>query len=376
MKTANTINTKTTNSKLTSAILLALGLTLSLSACNVQLNVDGETVADFDVTKTGIISNLDNDMTVNGTSYDTNNATVIVDGVETDVSSLKEGMLVTVTGTESADGTANARTISFTDDVEGMVLSSSVDASGTRVLNVLGQTVLIDANTIFESNDINDISTDDIDIGNIVEVSGYSNGNGEIQATRVEVKSAQYDAGEKMELKGNISNLTNTTFNIGQLTINVENAVLDNDFMGTLQNGQYVEVSSYENLDANGYFVANEIELKNNGTKEVRHDNNDEKVEIKGAITAELVNGQLEINGSKVILDNNTVFDEVFNNQLTQGTIIEAEGYINVDGVFVATELELENDSDSDTDSKSVSGIEDDDGDNNSNEANEHEDHD
>ena len=357
-----TINTNNTNLKLTSAILLALGLTLSLSACNVELNVDGETVADFNVTKTGIISNLDNDMTVNGTSYDTNNATVVVDGVETDVSNLKEGMLVTVTGTESADGTANARTISFTDDVEGMVLNSSVDASGARVLNVLGQRVLLDANTVFESNDTNDVTTDDIDVGNIVEVSGYSNGNGEIQATRVEVKSAQYDLGEKMELKGNISNLTNTTFNIGQLTINVENAVLDNDFMGTLQNGQYVEVSSYEDLDANGYFVANEIELKNNGTKEVQHNSNDEKVEIKGAITAELVNGQLEINGSKVILDTNTVFDEVINNKLTQGAIVEAEGYINVDGIFVATELELENDSDSD--SKSASDIEDnDDGD-------------
>ena len=188
-----TINTKTTNRKLTSAILLALGLTLSLSACNVELNVDGETVADFNVTKTGIISNLDNDMTVNGTSYNTNNATVIVDGVETDVSSLKEGMLVTVTGTESADGTANARTISFTDDVEGMVLNSSVDASGTRVLNVLGQTVLVDANTVFESNDTNDVSTDDIDFGNIVEVCVYSNGNGDIQATRVDVKSGLFD---------------------------------------------------------------------------------------------------------------------------------------------------------------------------------------
>jgi len=327
-----------TKTKLATATLLIL----SLSACKIQLNVDGQTVADVNISKTGIISNKNGNISVNDTPIDTNSTTVIVDGVETDSASLKDGMLVTVTGTESSDGTAKAQTIRFEDDVEGEVLDSSIDASGTGSLNVLGQTVLVDTNTVFESNDINDFTVNDVDIGNIVEVSGYSNTNGEIQATRIEVKNADYTPGEKMELKGSISKLDGNTFSIGELTILADSAVLDDRFNNVLKNGQYVEVSSYNALDANGNLIASEIKLKSENGKAVEHDKNDEKVEIKGAITTELNNNELEINGAKIMLDSGSTSNEIKYGKLKKGNIVEAEGYINTAGVFVATKLELD----------------------------------
>jgi hypothetical protein len=353
MKTINT------TSKLTAAIFLALGL----SACNIELNVDGKKVAEVNATKvnatkTGVITTIDGKVVVNGTSYDTQNATVVVDGVQTDASDLKNGMVVSVSGTESSDGTGTAKQIIFEDEVEGIVKTNSATAASNGSINVLGQTVHVDANTVFESYDVSDLSVGDIDEGNIVEVSGYSSGKGEIWATRIEVKNIQYNPGEVVELKGIVSNLGSTTFNIGNLTINIENAALDSDFMGTLQNGQYVKVSSIEGVDANGNLIASEIELKSESSKEVNHDDNDEQVEIKGAITKDLTtndlnNKQLEINGSTVLLDSNLSIS----NNLTKGVIVEAEGYVNAEGVFVAIKLKLENDSDSGSDSESDSDL-------------------
>ena len=336
------INTKT-NTKIATAILLSLGI----SACNVQVNVDGETVADFNVTKTGVVSNKDGKLTVNGTTINAENAKVVVDGVETDSASLKEGMVVSVIGTESPDGTANATQIIYNDDVEGIVLDNSVTTGYNGTLNVLGQAVKADANTVFESYDVSDLSISDIDKGNIVEVSGYSSGNGEILATRIEVKNTQYNVGEEIELKGIVTGLTGSTFKIGELNINLETASLDADFMGTLQNGQYVEVSSYEGFDNNGNLIASEIDLKSEGSKEISHSENDGRVEIKGAITKGLNVNKLEINGYSVLVADNLSLNSGFINALSKGIIVEAEGYINIDGQFVATKLEIENESDS-----------------------------
>jgi len=354
-----------TNSKITAAFLISSGLCFGLTGCNINLNVDGETVASINTTKTGVLNLSDeNDVSVNGTTYDTQNATVIIDGIETDVSDLKSGMVVSVHGSESSDGTANAVTITYEDDVEGMVSSNSLNLSSSGsdngVLTVLGQTVNVNSDTVFESDEVNDLSIGDIDIGNIVEVSGYSSGDGEILATRIEVKDIEYNIGDKVELKGDVSNLSDTTFNIGDLSINIENASLDNDFMGTLKNGQYVEVSSYEGFDDSGNLIANEIELKNDDGKEISHSNDDEYVEIKGAITMDFdntaqTNMTLEVNGSIVLLSSNLSISENTRSNLIVGTIVEVEGYMDAEGNFLATELEIENDSDSDSDSSSDS---------------------
>jgi len=257
------------------AILVTSGLAISLSACDVSLSVDEKTLASLGDIKTGVISLVGDSVAVDGAVYDTTNATVVADGVETDASALKEGMVVSVQGTMSSDGAGVANRIIYNDELEGMVTSVTVltDADTNAVsgvITVLGQTVKVDGDTVFESDDANDLSIADIDEGNVVEVSGYATVDGDILATRIEVKAWEYIPGEKIELKGNVANLNDATFDIGGLTIDIGNARFDDGFSGALQNGQRVEVSSYEGYDGNGNLIANEIELKNKSDQETR----------------------------------------------------------------------------------------------------------
>jgi hypothetical protein len=101
-------------------------------------------------------------------------------------SDLRVGMVVTVT--EGTNGDASC--VNFDDELEGIVVSNSIVAPATTgSMNVMGQVVNIDENTIFESYVANITTYSDITAGNIVEVSGYSAGMGEVSATRVEVKA-------------------------------------------------------------------------------------------------------------------------------------------------------------------------------------------
>jgi len=348
-----TLNTKT---KLASALVLVLGL----SACNLELSVDGETVAQINVTKTGVITQLDDTMVVNDTSYDTQSASVVADGVDTDSSALKEGMVVSVSGTESSDGSSFAQQITYENEVEGVVSDSLLDSNGVGTMTVLGQTVKLDEKTVFDSDDLNDRSVTDIETGNIVEVSGYADGDGSIYATRVEVKQQNYIDGNELELKGKVTNLTDSSFSIGDQSIDYSSASLNSDSSSTLKDGQYVKVSSYESLDDNGNLIAHELEIKRDGELSVSHKSDDDEVEIKGAVTAELNNGAFEINGAVIKLSAN--LSQQLMTSFGLGSIVEAEGYIDDNGQFIATEVKLENDSDSSSDSS----FDDDDDDNES----------
>ncbi|HFD33363.1 MAG TPA: hypothetical protein ENJ28_11735 [Gammaproteobacteria bacterium] len=343
-----------THTPIKAKIAIALLMAMSLNACINLTDEEKQQIKEYINSKTGVITTKGDTITVNDTNYDTNGAVVVADGVQTDASALKEGMVVTVSGTEYSDGRGVATQISFDDEVEGIVSTNAVtpgSASGT--LTVMGQTVHVDASTIFASYDVSDLSVADIDPGNIVEVSGYSSGKGEIWATRIEVKNMQYNPGEEIELKGYVSNATSNSFQIGNLTVDMSNAALDSDFMGTVSNGQYIKVSSTQGFDNNGNLIATELDLKSTDSKEIKHRENDENVEVKGAITGSLSGNQIEINGSLVLLDNNLSISDAVRNSLTKGNIVEAEGYVDANGQFVVTKLELENENEFDDDAKS-----------------------
>ena len=120
-----------------STLAIAISTAISLSACNIDINANGEPVASLTTTKTGVIVDLSKGVTVNGVTYDTSEATIINNGLENDPSSLKNGMLVSISGTENADGTGKAVTISYEDEVKGVVLTNNVTADNTGTLNVM-----------------------------------------------------------------------------------------------------------------------------------------------------------------------------------------------------------------------------------------------
>lgn len=288
---------------------------------------------------------------VNGIEYETDNASIRIDGESRSESDLAVGMVVTVTGTD--DGrTGHATSIHNDDELEGIVISNNIDpTTQTGSLNIMGQTVNVTNTTIFESKVSGVSSLSLIAAGNIVEVNGYSDGSGNIYATRVEVKAPDLntyliDHPNGIEVKGLVSNLdpTNMLFQMGSMTVNYSNATLD--INGGLANGQYVEVKSTAGFNANNELDASKVELENDGKMGHHGDDNDDEFEIKGIITTGYDNGQFVVDGLTVIVTEDTELEDITTAQLTAGTMVEVEGEIDSNGNLVADEIELEDSAD------------------------------
>ncbi len=315
-------------------IALAVSATLGLSACVDGGDSTTSASGDGEVVTTGVITGFGS-VFVNGVEFETNGAQIVVDGVPLDESHLKVGMVVTLEGSVNADGsTGQALAIRFADEVEGIVQQNDVAASNT--LTIMGQTVHVDVDTVFESFDQTQLGPADIQPGNIVEVSGFADGQGNIYATRIEVKKAQKDPDDEIELKGLVKNLDTsaTTFQIGNQTIDYSAANLD----FTLKDGQVVEVKSRDGFDGNGTLLASEIELEDEDGKRLEAEAGAE-LEIEGVITAlvDPQNGRIEVNGQPVQLALDDTGLDLTN--LQAGMRIKVEGRVDENGVLVVEEL-------------------------------------
>ena len=315
------------------------GLLAGLTACSSDSDSTGST--NNTRYTTGAITAFGS-VYVNNTKYNTDNATVYIEDSIASESDLRVGMMVTIK--ESSPGMAD--TLYHDDDVEGIVLSTNL-IGGTGTLNVMGQTVTVDAKTIFESHVSGVSSASGIETGHIVEVTGFSSGNGSVTATRLELKAVDLDSylidhPEGIEVKGIVSAHTDTntikTFDIGALTIDYTNAVLD-DMPAGNWDGLYVEAKSDEALNNSGHMVAYKVELENDGSK--GHHDDDSEVEVKGEII-EVTSDSITVNGVTYLLNENTRYEYGTVADLSVGALVEVEGYPNNNGDLVAEEVEFE----------------------------------
>ena len=106
---------------------------------------------------------------INGIEYETDGASITVDGQSVSESELEVGMVVHVEGSD--DGSVGqATSISNDDELEGLVINNSVDAtSQTGSMNIMGQNVGVSTTTIFESKVAGVTRPSDVAAGNIVE---------------------------------------------------------------------------------------------------------------------------------------------------------------------------------------------------------------
>ncbi|KPJ94558.1 MAG: hypothetical protein AMJ53_05000 [Gammaproteobacteria bacterium SG8_11] len=322
----------------------AAGLLAGLTACSGGSDSDGST--NNTRYTTGAITAFGS-VYVNNTRYNTDNATVYIEDDIASESDLRVGMMVTIK--ESSPGVAD--TIYHDDDVEGIVLSTNILADGTGTLDVMGQTVTVTSNTIFESYVSGVTSAAGIVAGNIVEVTGSSSGHGSVTATRLELKAATLadylvNHREGVEVKGIVSSHTDNTFDIGSLTVDYTNAILD-DMPAGNWDGLYVEAKSREALNTSGHMVAYKVELENDGSKYHHDYDSDSEVEVKGEVT-DITSDSVTVNGVTYLLDEYTRYEYGNAADLIVGTLVEVEGYFNTNGDLVADEVEFEGyDSDS-----------------------------
>ncbi|GMQ84410.1 MAG: hypothetical protein BMS9Abin06_1206 [Gammaproteobacteria bacterium] len=331
---------------LTTAMTLALGIT----ACGGGGGSGNSTASSVGTSSVGVITGFGS-VFVNGVEYETSGSNIQRDGVSASESDLAVGMVVKVRGSD--DGVNGvALSIEANDEMEGIVLANNIAPGATTgTLDIMGQTVTVNADTIFESEVAGINSIDQVAVNSIVEVSGFGDGNGNVTATRIEVKAADLagyliEHANGIEVKGLIGTLDTgaMTFILGNMVVDYSGATLD--ISGSLADGLYVEVKSVAGIDSNGNLVASKVELENEG--DAGHSGEqDEAFEIRGLIATGFDGTAFILDGTRIIVDSGTELKDMGTSDLTTGTEVEVEGRFDANGDLLADEVSMEAEADS-----------------------------
>ncbi|MBI2780070.1 MAG: hypothetical protein HYX62_09880 [Gammaproteobacteria bacterium] len=269
---------------------------------------------------------------VNGIEFATERAEIEVEGQTSGITQadLGVGMVVRVEWEKDASGKYTAKRIKYADDVQGPVEGITIiPAVPSGTFTVLGQTIKVDALTVFSG------TTEFAGLagGQIVEVSGLREANGEIRATRVEVKTGTTE----VELKGVVSSLNNPpgTFTIGATTVNYS-GLPGGVLPSVVISGVCVEVKG----TANGSGItATSIEIDDScslgGIK------NGEEVEIEGFVTG-LPGDTFSVNGVAVSVASlpDSGYENGIKTNLANNVRVEVEGKIT-NGVLLAQKVKF-----------------------------------
>jgi hypothetical protein len=268
---------------------------------------------------------------VNGIEYDTNSATVSGDLVN--VNDLKLGMVVTVRG-ELNDGTTTGTADTIVVDIElkGAITTTPVldTKTNTKSFTVLGRNVIVsDSETVFDGLSL---SFANIALNDVVEVSGYLDASGNLQASRAEKKGTLILGTTEIEVNGTyVQALSPTSF---ELMVDGNILVINNPraltVSGGFSNGQRLEVEGIQTT--NTEIEATSIELDEDAIND-----SDDEVEIEGLITNYVSNTNFTVNGQQVNASQATLSPS--NLVLTDNVKVEVEGNL-VNGVLVAEKVE------------------------------------
>ncbi|MDJ0701035.1 MAG: DUF5666 domain-containing protein [Woeseiaceae bacterium] len=205
------------------------------------------TIADNDTSAasvTGKVSGL-NGFVVNGIRYETDSASVYLNELPASVTDVKLGQVVTLHGDVNfSDATGTADEIRYYPSVIGPVESVDV-ASGKLV--VMGQHIRTNTDTVFGTG-ADPATCDGLAAGTVVEVSGFADTNGTIDATRID-RTAH---GETLQLTGRVSalDLANFRFAINGLMLDYRGATLIDLRDGLPANGMAVRAIGTMSGDA------------------------------------------------------------------------------------------------------------------------------
>jgi len=229
-------------------LFTALLIAAMLTACSgggVDVSVQGSAITpSFPPAQTneaikshGTITGLGG-VTINSVRYLTNSALVTYNGSPGALSDLRHGQVITIDGRiDGGDGVGIANHIYFDAKVIGPV--DSIDA-GNRQLIVMGQTVSVDPDTLFDGS-IDSATFEGLPVGDVVEVSGYADAAGAIRATRID----RAPAGPEYQLIGQVEDLdlANLLFAVNRLTLDYSAALLIDLPGGAPADGMAVKVT-------------------------------------------------------------------------------------------------------------------------------------
>lgn len=269
---------------------------------------------------------------VNGVEFGTMAAAILLNGQSGSESQLRAGQIVNVVGSIDAGGkTGTAKQIQFYANVQGPIAAVNLAAS---TFTVLGQTVVADANTSFAADAGGTPSLASLSVGMLVEVSGFPNSNGSVDATRVDVKAQV----ASFLIAGTVASLNQQAhqFALNGATIDYSSAVFGG-FPGNraVQNGDYVQVSS---APGPGSFPIAAIAvnfLAGASGSEGEHG------QIAGTITRFASAADFAVSGTHATTTATTVYENGSVANLALGATVEIEGHFDATGTLVADQVQF-----------------------------------
>jgi hypothetical protein len=228
---------------------------------------------------------------VSGKKFETDDVEVRHDGIteRCNISSspanrcgLKEGMRVKVSG--SFNGSSHsASTITQEDTLEGPITSKNQVDANSGTLAVLGQIVIVDSTTRFDSG----ISLTTLITNDLIEVSGFVKSDGTIVAGFIEQKAGGGGCSLVCEVKGTVKahSAASASFEIGGLTVTYDNSTIVGDMpvpSGSNWNGLFVEVKGTDFSVNAGVptLLATKVEPEDDGVG-----NDVDEFEVEGFVT-------------------------------------------------------------------------------------------
>lgn len=270
----------------------------------------------------GVITKLGS-VTVNGVEFDTTGATINMENSRDATGGLQVGMVVTVQGSFSDSTHGKATSITFSDTLEGPIATFD-GAAGT--MTVLGQTVKFDSSTVFD--DFPTMGTNSVVPGQMVQVSGFSNPDGTIRATRIERHTPDWTSGTTVELKGTISNRDASTITIGGLMINTAGVTMPT---GT-GIGSFVKVEGKLAAFNSQTMTATTVSPREDGIETEQEDGF--RTEIEGYVR--------NLNGNRFMIGDTLVNAGTLSLAgIANGVKVEVKGTF-LNGILIASKIEIE----------------------------------
>ncbi|MDO6823006.1 DUF5666 domain-containing protein [Marinobacter sp. 1_MG-2023] len=274
---------------------------------------------------------------VNGVKFSTDRNVSGDDGINQE-DRLVVGMILRVEGEWGTSGLGDAESVEYDDTLRGtmQVLNPWDPVNKTATIKILEQTVSIDSQTVVKGIQVSNLTS-----GSFVRMSGWRLPNGEFRASYLGIQTSSnsddFDALNKVELEGVISDFTETDFRIGSQVVNYSGATPDGLVLAELANGVAVEV---EGSLSGSTLMAQEI--RPDDSRRYRPGTEDE-TEFVGPVSAAYsqVTGSFTVNGVPVQVTNDTEFDGLTGpDDLVQGVLVQVDGRFESDGSVTAEEIE------------------------------------
>jgi hypothetical protein len=264
---------------------------------------------------------------VGGVRYDDSQASISDDdGQSMSSSAVKLGVMLQIDASkvDAATATAKAERLRLGTEVLGPVSAVNV---GAGTVQVLGQTVVVNANTVFDSSLSGGLTA--LKVGAVIEVHGMADTtSGQITATRIEAEATP----PFFKLRGAVTalNVAAKTFNIGTATIGYA-SVVAGDLPANLANNLVVRVR-LQTTPVAGVWVATALRAG------LRAPLAGQGARVEGKITALTSNSVFEVAGLKVEASGASFPDGTTG--LVLGARVEVSGTVT-NGVLVATKVEI-----------------------------------